>query len=85
MEIFSGEYSRKMWDEINNAETTEDLKDALYTVCCRLQELETALTPKPLNKKVEHEQAKCKFDKKCWFQREYIACDGNCTHYTPVG
>lgn len=43
MEIFSGEYSRTMWNEINQAKTIEDLKDALYTVCCRLQELETQI------------------------------------------
>jgi len=38
--IFSGEYSRDMWAKINKAETVEDLKFALYLVCCRLQELE---------------------------------------------
>ena len=38
--IFSGECSCKMWNVINSAETVEDLKYALYTVCCRLQELE---------------------------------------------
>ena len=41
--IFSGDYSRKMWDEINNAKTWRDLQDALYTVCCRLQEFETRM------------------------------------------
>ena len=39
--IFSGEYSRKMWAEINTAKTINDLRDALYGVCCKLQELET--------------------------------------------
>ena len=38
--IFSGEYSRDMWKEINNARTRGDLRRALYFVCCRLQELE---------------------------------------------
>ena len=38
--IFSGDYSRKMWHEINSAENVEDLRNALYLVCCRLQELE---------------------------------------------
>lgn len=44
--IFSGRYSKEMWDEINNAKTVEDLRDALYFVCCRLQELETLLEEK---------------------------------------
>lgn len=43
--IFSGGYSSEMWDDINNAESTEDLQDALYFVCCRLQELESKLAP----------------------------------------
>jgi len=38
--IFSGNYSKPMWKEINQAKTIEDLQMALYTVCCRLQELE---------------------------------------------
>ena len=38
--IFSGEYSRGMWDEINNAKSKRALRWALYTVCCRIQELE---------------------------------------------
>ena len=41
--IFSGDYSAKMWREINSAETVEDLRNALYLVCCRLQELEAKL------------------------------------------
>ena len=41
--VFSGEYSRDMWDKINNAANIEELKDALYLVCCRLQELEAKL------------------------------------------
>jgi len=40
-EIFSGENSREMWDAINNAKTIRDLKDALYSICCKLQEFET--------------------------------------------
>ena len=40
-EIFSGEYSKKMWEAINTAETVEDIQDALYFVCCRIQELES--------------------------------------------
>lgn len=42
--IMSGEYSRDMWNAINSAETVEDLQDALYFVCCRLQKLESSLT-----------------------------------------
>jgi hypothetical protein len=41
--IFSGDYSHDMWDEINGAKTVRQLRWALYTVCCRLQELETRL------------------------------------------
>lgn len=41
--IFSGDESREMWGEINNAKTIRDLKDALYTVCCHLQTLEHRL------------------------------------------
>lgn len=43
--IFSGEYSRKMWDEINEATDVESLKDALYLVGCRLQEFESKVFP----------------------------------------
>ena len=42
--IFSGDYSRDMWDEINNAKSVAQLRSALYLVCCRLQELESRLT-----------------------------------------
>lgn len=42
--IFSGNYSGDMWDEINSARTVSDLRDALYLVCCRLQELEFKLS-----------------------------------------
>jgi hypothetical protein len=38
--IFSGDYSRDMWDEINEAKSKDDLRAALYFVCCRLQEFE---------------------------------------------
>ena len=41
--IFSGDYSRDMWKEINSARTKKQLRWALYTVCCRLQELEGRL------------------------------------------
>ena len=43
--IFSGDYSQKMWDNINNAETVEELRWALYFVCCQIQELESKLAP----------------------------------------
>ena len=39
--IFSGPNSVEMWNEINNAKTCTDLRVALYTVCCRIQELES--------------------------------------------
>lgn len=38
--IFSGDNSRKMWDEINSARTIADLRAALYSLGCRCQELE---------------------------------------------
>lgn len=41
--IFSGDYSREMWGDINSARTVRDLRHALYFVCCRLQELESRL------------------------------------------
>ena len=36
----SGKYSAAMWDAINNAQSIEELRDALYFVCCRIQALE---------------------------------------------
>jgi hypothetical protein len=44
--IFSGKESKKMWDEINHAKTVEDLKEAVYDICCHLQELESRLEGK---------------------------------------
>lgn len=41
--IFGGRYSAKMWRAINTAKSIDDLRDALYFVCCRLQELEHKL------------------------------------------
>ena len=41
--IFSGDYSRYMWSKIDHAKTVAELKDALYCVCCRIQELETVI------------------------------------------
>ena len=38
--IFSEDYSRNMWKAINKAKSKKDLRDALYLVCCRIQELE---------------------------------------------
>lgn len=38
--IMSGDYSRDMWWAINHAKTKKELREALYFVCCRLQELE---------------------------------------------
>lgn len=51
--IFSGEYSKKMWKKINEAKTISDLKDALYLVCCRLQELEATLDKKEASPDLE--------------------------------
>jgi len=41
--IFSGDYSKDMWNHINDAKSIKDLQDALYFVCCRLQNLEEKL------------------------------------------
>lgn len=43
MTIFSGDYSSDMWKAINTATTVDKLRDALYFVCCRLQELESEI------------------------------------------
>jgi hypothetical protein len=45
--IMSGDYSKDMWDAINGAKTVAELRQALYFVCCRLQELESRLTKRP--------------------------------------
>ena len=42
--VFSGDYSSDMWNAINKANTRDDLRSALYFVCCRIQELESKLT-----------------------------------------
>ncbi|HJW82408.1 MAG TPA: hypothetical protein VJ396_09210 [Acidiferrobacterales bacterium] len=39
--IFSGKRSGPVWDAINKAKTVSDLREALYFVGCKLQELET--------------------------------------------
>lgn len=41
--IFSGVRSEPMWEMINTAKTKKQLRDALYVVCCRLQDLESKL------------------------------------------
>ncbi len=41
--IFSGPESERMWNEINDAKNLDDLKWALYTVGCKLQELESVV------------------------------------------
>lgn len=43
--IFSGDDSEDMWDSINNAKTFDELRGALYFVCCKLQNLESKLNP----------------------------------------
>jgi hypothetical protein len=57
-DIFSGDASIDLWDEINSARTKKQLRRALYTVCCRIQELETRIeklwnsTQPPVKKKI---------------------------------
>jgi hypothetical protein len=46
MSIFSGDESKEMWKEINEAKTVEDLQYALYGVCCKLQEFESLVEKK---------------------------------------
>lgn len=43
-EIFGGPHSEDMWNEINSTRTISQLRQALYLVCCRIQELESKLT-----------------------------------------
>jgi hypothetical protein len=38
--IFSGVESKTMWSFINNAKSIPDIREALYLVCCKLQEFE---------------------------------------------
>lgn len=41
--IFSGNYSRDMWEEINNIPSNaspDEIRLVIYFVCCRIQELE---------------------------------------------
>jgi len=51
--IFSGTQSQGIWDSINNAKTINELRMALYTVCCRVQDLEDEIksTPRPTTKR----------------------------------
>ena len=56
-EVFSGNASRIMWDEINSLDATktiDDVRDVLFSVCCQIQVLESkyddlikALTKEP--------------------------------------
>ena len=41
--IFSGNYSADMWETINEAKSINELREALYVVCCRIQELEALI------------------------------------------
>lgn len=43
--IFSGSDSKDMWFSLNDAKTFNELQEALYFVCCRLQNLEDKLEP----------------------------------------
>jgi len=44
--IFSGNTSVEMWSEINSARTVKDLRRALYSVGCKLQEFEERMSKK---------------------------------------
>jgi hypothetical protein len=62
--IFSGEYSRKMWNAINNARTKRELRGAFYFVCCRLQELESLLCQdEEFERKIIKQHNRLKLDK----------------------
>jgi hypothetical protein len=41
IDIFSGKKSVSLWESINKIKKVSDCKDALYFVCCKLQEFET--------------------------------------------
>lgn len=44
--IFSGDASVDMWAEINALDalsTGDDIRNAIYTICCRLQQLEAVM------------------------------------------
>jgi hypothetical protein len=81
MEIFSGEYSRDMWVEINSAKTVGDLQNALYLVCCRLQEFETELASSSPNKKLKLDAKEEKYCEVCGIAHN----DGlpSCENYPP--
>jgi len=65
--IFSGKASEKMWDSINEVETVEDLRSALYDVCCKLQELEDRI---PVHRKHKSDECPaCEAEKQ--MEREY--------------
>jgi len=49
-----------MWEAINSAKTTADLRSALYFVCCRLQELETNMTAMKQIKVTKKQKAELK-------------------------
>lgn len=42
--LFSGQDRLGMWNAVNDARTVKDVRRALYKVCCRLQQLEEALS-----------------------------------------
>lgn len=44
--IFRDFYSKDMWQAVNGAKSKEDLRHALYFVCCRIQELEERMEAK---------------------------------------
>jgi hypothetical protein len=56
MGIFYGEQSKKMWKAINTATTVEELVDALYFVCCKIQELESEVEKKQPRMETSPEQ-----------------------------
>jgi hypothetical protein len=47
MRIMSGEqFSRDIWKNFYTAKTVGDLRDALFSLCCRLQQLESRFSGK---------------------------------------
>jgi len=59
--IFSGDYSVDMWKRINEAKTIRDCRDAMYLICCRLQEFEARLTAQKegVDEQRHHDISKC--------------------------
>lgn len=48
--IFSGDDARDMWHEINHAKNIADVRKAMYSIGCKLQELEEKVDKKAIKR-----------------------------------